>query len=158
MLITTKFADVEGVHLMADAAEFIFRRLCPGALLVTIHGNDEGQFGTSCLDEIRLEILRHGPLALLIDATRASNVSVAVSKEWTRFFAEARSDLSTVSVLTGSKLINLTVAIAQHLSHTGNLIQIYTDRDLFERAVSQAHTRALLRWTQTNCDHGRAAP
>ncbi len=36
--------------------------------------------------------------------------------KWTRFFSTSRAQLKRVSVLTGSKLINLTVAIAQHLS------------------------------------------
>jgi hypothetical protein len=38
---------------------------------VTISGNDQGQFGTVTLDEIRLEILRHGKLELLVDAEQA---------------------------------------------------------------------------------------
>jgi len=76
----------------------------------------------------------------LIDAEQAELVTVEVSQEWTRFFAMSRGQLTRVSVLTGSKLINLTVAIAQHLSQTGNLIQIYTDRSLFEAALTKAST------------------
>ena len=124
--------------LESGSGVFCFRRLKPGALLVTISGNDQGQFGTSALDEIRLEILRHGKLELLVDAEQAELVTVEVSQEWTRFFATTREQLTRVSVLTGSKLINLTVAIAQHLSQTGNLIQIYSDRSLFEAALAKA--------------------
>jgi hypothetical protein len=112
---------------------------------VSISGNDQGQFGTSALDEIRLEILRHGKLELLIDAEQAELVTVEVSQEWTRFFATTREHLTRVSVLTGSKLINLTVAIAQHLSQTGNLIQIYSDRSLFEAAVAKAGAAQVIR-------------
>jgi hypothetical protein len=112
---------------------------------VNISGNDQGQFGTSALDEIRLEILRHGKLELLIDAEQAELVTVEVSQEWTRFFATTREQLTRVSVLTGSKLINLAVAIAQHLSQTGNLIQIYSDRSLFEVAVAKASAAQVIR-------------
>ena len=67
-------------------------------------------------------------------ATSCSTPSpaVSVSDEWTRFFALNREHLKRVSVLVGSKVVYLTVAIAQHLSRTGNLIQIYSDPEIFE--------------------------
>jgi hypothetical protein len=133
------------VVLESGNGKFVFQRITPGALLVTITGNDEGQFGSSALDEINLEIHRYGTLELLFDAERAELVTVKVSQEWTRFFSENRHHLKRVSVLTGSKLINLTVAIAQHLSQTGNLIQIYSDRELFQAALAKASTAVIIR-------------
>ncbi|MES3026000.1 MAG: hypothetical protein V4857_30840 [Pseudomonadota bacterium] len=136
--LTKQVAADGSLRLASGNGQFTFRRLCPGALLVTITGNDTGQFGTAALDEIRLEILRHGALELLIDAEMAQLVAPEVSQEWTRFFSASREQLKRVSVLTGSKLINLTVAIAQHLSYTGKLIQIYSDRELFDAALARA--------------------
>jgi hypothetical protein len=144
MQVTRQVIDANRWQLLGSGAQFDYQRLTPGALLVTISGNDRGQFGATTLDEIRLEILRHQPLELLIDAEEASNVSVEVSRQWTEFFAQSRSQLRRVSVLTGSKLVNLTVAIAQHLSHTGNLIQIYTDRQLFDTAIARANAELLI--------------
>lgn len=138
MEVIKRSVDGRNIHLSSGQGEFIFRPIGASALLVTIVGNDHGQFGTSALDEIRLAIMRQRSLELLIDAESAMNVSVEVSQEWTRFFSTSRDQLSRVSVLTGSKLINLTVAIAQHLSNTGNLIQIYSDRELFNAAVARA--------------------
>jgi hypothetical protein len=83
-------------------------------------------------------MLRHRPVELYVDAQGAVAVNVAVSKEWTQFFSLNREHLSRVSVLAGSRAIELTVAIAQHLSQTGNLIQIYTDRELFDARVRAA--------------------
>jgi len=141
-----KLISADGSTVLESGnGKFCFRRITPGALLVSISGNDQGQFGTSALDEIRLEILRHGKLELLVDAEQAELVTVEVSQEWTRFFATTREQLTRVSVLTGSKLINLTVAIAQHLSQTGNLIQIYSDRSLFETAVAKASTAQVIK-------------
>ncbi|UUZ50733.1 hypothetical protein LP420_14020 [Massilia sp. B-10] len=125
-------------ELSAEGGQFLFQRLRPGALLVTISGQDSGQFGSAALDEIRMEILRQGTLELLVDASAAVLVTTEVSAEWTRFFSLSRQQLRRVSVLTGSKLMNLTVAIAQHLSQTGNLIQIYSDRALFDAVIADA--------------------
>lgn len=125
-------------QLTAGKADFLYERLRPGAMLVTISGIDSGQFGTATLDEIRLEMLRHRPVELFIDAHAAIAVTTSVSKEWTHFFSLNRDQLKRVNVLVGSKAIELTVAIAQHLSQTGNLIQIYTDSDLFGARVAAA--------------------
>jgi hypothetical protein len=126
------------LQLAAGGCTFVYERLRQGALLVTIAGMDKGQFGTAALDEIRLELLRHRPIELFIDAGAATAVSVEVSKEWTHFFSLNREHLKRVSVLVGSKAIELTVAISQHLSRTGNLLQIYTDRELFDARVGAA--------------------
>jgi hypothetical protein len=126
------------VRLSDQDCTFVFRRLKPGALLVTITGQDAGQFGTSTLDEIRLELMRQRPLELFVDAREAFGAAVSVSDEWTRFFSLNREHLKRVSVLVGSKFVYLTVAIAQHLSRTGNLIQIYSDPETFDARVASA--------------------
>ncbi len=128
------------VRLFDSACTFTFRRLRDGALLVTITGHDSGQFGTKTLDEIRLELLRNRPLELFVDAREAVGAAVSVSDEWTRFFSLNREHLKRVSVLVGSKVVYLTVAIAQHLSRTGNLIQIYSDPEVFDTRVAGSTT------------------
>lgn len=120
-----------GVKLSAGDCTFVYQRLRPGVLSIVISGNDTGQFGTTTLDEIRSEIGRNRPVELFVDAREALGPAVSVSDEWTRFFSTHRADLSRVHVLVGSKVVYLTVAIAQHLSRTGNLIQIYSDPALF---------------------------
>jgi hypothetical protein len=124
------------VRLTAGNCTFSFRRPRPGVLHVVIIGLDSGQFGTTTLDEIRAEIGRNRPIELFVDAREAVGAAVSVSDDWTKFFASHRSDLSRVHVLVGSKVVQLTVAIAQHLSRTGNLIQIYSDPELFDSRAS----------------------
>jgi hypothetical protein len=124
------------LQLRAGRCSFTYERVRPGVLVVVIEGSDKGQFGTAALDEIRLELLRQRPLELFVDAEAASMVAVEVSKEWTQFFSLNREHLTRVSVLVGSKAIELTVAIAQHLSRTGNLLQIYSDRELFDARLA----------------------
>jgi hypothetical protein len=136
--VSRTVAESGEVRLSAGDCTFAYRRLKPGALLVTITGHDTGQFGTSSLDEIRLELLRNRPLDLFVDAREALGPSVSVSREWTQFFVLNRDQLRRVNVLVGSKVVELTIAIAQHLSRTGNLIQIYSDADTFAALVRSA--------------------
>ena len=120
------------VRLSSGDSTFLYQRPRPGVLRVSISGYDAGQFGTATLDEILTAITREGKLELFVDAREASGAGVSVSEDWTRFFSANREKLSRVHVLVGdSKVLQLTVAIAQHLSRTGNLIQIYSDSQTF---------------------------
>jgi hypothetical protein len=124
------------VRLISDQATFEFARPRPGRLLVTITGMDKGQFGPSTLDEITVALEREGSLELFIDAREAVGAVATVSDEWTRFFSIQRNRLRRVHVLAGSKAVKLTVDIAQHLSRTGDLIQIYSDPQIFDDRLS----------------------
>lgn len=118
---------------IADArCSFVYERPRPGVLEIRIAGTDKGQFGTATLDEIAIALRRERPLELFVDASEASMPTVSVSQAWTRFFALNQADLKRVSVLASSKSVALTVAIAQHLSNTGKLMQIYSDRELYD--------------------------
>jgi hypothetical protein len=124
------------VRLSAGDCTFVYRRPRAGVLYVVISGYDNGQFGTTSLDEVRAEIARENVIELFVDVREALGAAVSVSDEWTRFFSSNRANLSRVHILVGSKIMNLTVSIAQHLSQTGNLIQIYSDPEIFESKLN----------------------
>jgi hypothetical protein len=126
------------VRLSAGDCSFVYRRPKAGVLVVAISGHDDGQFGTTTLDEIAAALARDRPLQLFVDARDALGAAVSVSDEWTRFFVANRVGLSRVHVLVGSKAVYLTIAIAQHLSRTGDLIQIYSDPAIFESRLALA--------------------
>jgi len=126
------------VRLLSGNCIFLYQRVRPGVLRITITGYDSGQFGTATLDEILTAINREGKLELFVDAREASGAGVGVSEDWTRFFSTNQEKLSRVHVLVGgSKVLQLTVAIAQHLSRTGNLIQIYSDAEIFNNKLNK---------------------
>jgi hypothetical protein len=120
------------VVLTAGRGAFRYRTPRAGVLDITIEGQDNGQFGTASLDEISLALRRERPLEIFVDASGATMPAVAVSRQWGQFLMLNRSDLSRVSVLVSSKSVELTIAIVQHLSQTGKLIQLYTDPEVFE--------------------------
>jgi hypothetical protein len=123
------------IRLSGDGCSFTYERARPGVVLVSIHGNDRGQFGTSALDEILLAIQREGSIFLFVDAREARSIAVEVSEAWTRFFTANKDKLKRVHVLVSSEYIQLTVAIAQHLSGTGDLIKIHSTTAGFEAAL-----------------------
>ncbi len=129
------------IRLTADGAAFELVRPKTGVLVVTIKGYDKGQFGTAPLDEIGSILRVAAPLELFIDARNAVGATVRVSQDWTSFLSRHQRDFRHVHVLAGSKAVELTVAIAQHLSRTGNLMQIYSDAAIFEAQLEAAARR-----------------
>lgn len=68
-----------------------------------------------------------------------AGAAVSVSEAWQRFFSANRSGLCCVDILTGEeKLVALTVAIAQHLSRTDDLIRLHADPAAFEARLAEA--------------------
>jgi hypothetical protein len=129
------------VRLESDGSAFVFSRPKVGVLVVTITGYDRGQFGTAPLDEIASALRVAAPVQLFVDARNAVGATVRVSEDWTSFLSRHREELERVHVLAGSKMVELTVAIARHLSRTDRLIQIYSDPALFEAQLAAASKR-----------------
>ena len=118
-------------QLAAGGCTFLFERPAAGVLVVKIRGLDKGELGDAPLKEIAADFGLGRPLELFVDASEAVGAAIEVSDAWTRFFAERQRDLKRVHVLVGSRVVQLTVAIAQHLSRTGSLVQLYSDPEIF---------------------------
>jgi hypothetical protein len=124
------------IRLTAGGGSFTFRRPRSGVLEVTAWGQDEGQFGTRALDELRGAIDRDGQLEIFIDAENASATAASVTDAWKRFLSVHRNDLARVHVLVGSKFMYLNIAITQHLAGAAEILRLYTDRAGFDEAKS----------------------
>jgi hypothetical protein len=128
------------VRLSAGKCAFVFHRLRPGILLVSIVGDDVGQFGSTTVDEVAAEHARFGhPLTLFFDLRQTQGPATAVMEMWTQWFANHRNNLKRVALLVPpeSRVLHLSVSIAQHLSRTGNLIRICGSADQFERLIAE---------------------
>jgi hypothetical protein len=126
------------VQMLAGNCAFIYRRLCPGVLLISITGDDHGQFGSATLDEVAGELTRFGqPLLLYFDLRETRGPTTQVMEMWTAWFANHKHELRRVVLLAPaeSRVLHLSVSIAQHLSRTGNLIRICGDVAEFKRAI-----------------------
>jgi signal transduction histidine kinase/CheY-like chemotaxis protein len=127
----------ERVELSAGNADLVFERLSPQAILATLSGIDAGQFGTAAFEEIRSQIHGRPPVRLFVDARDFAG-SPQVSKDWVHFFYSSRHLLESVTVLAGSRALELIVAIEQNRPHNDDLIRIYAGGEPFDAAVAAA--------------------
>jgi len=136
--ITREIAEDGTVVVSDERCRVVFRRIRPGALEIRIAGTDSGQFGTAIFDEVALALMRERSLELFVDAADASMPAVSVTQGWSHFFALNRPNLKRVRILAGSKAVALTMEIVRHLSGIGDLMHIYSDRQIYDaRKASQ---------------------
>lgn len=126
------------IRLASRHGGFVFARPKPGVLFVTVTGHDNGDFGSAALDEILQFLKRERPLTLFVDTREAISVAPAVRSDWTSFLSSNRASFRAVHVLTSSKAVHLSVAVAQHFSDTGNLIRLYSSPEAFEAKLAGA--------------------
>lgn len=134
----TRSIEADGsIRLASQHGSFVFSRPKPGVLFVTVTGHDGGEYGSATLDEILQFLQRERPLTLFVDTREAISVAPRVRSDWTCFFSSNREQFRAVHVLTSSKAVHLSVAVAQHFSDTGNLIRLYSNPETFQAMLAR---------------------
>ena len=139
--VTREVLPDHAVRIAAAGCQFRFTRPSPGVLYVEVSGHDGGQFGTAALDEITQALLREKPIELFVDAHATTGVATRVREEWTRFFSSNRANFTSVHILTASKIVHLSVAVAQLFSNTGSLMQLYSSPEAFHARLARTQNR-----------------
>ena len=123
---------LEGVHVT-----FVISRPATGIVLVTITGNDTGEHGDAPFRELEKNIgPGRAPIELYVDARTTRLASLNVSSDWARWLGANRARFRHVSMLTGSRFIQLTADFVRKFADLGDLMRLYTDPAAFEGALS----------------------
>lgn len=118
----------EGVH-----CTLVLEWPAPGVMLVTLTGKDTGELGDAPFRKLD-EKLTPGT-ELFIDARKATAASVDVSGEWAKWLARRKSSFVHVSMLTGSRFIQISADFVKRFAGMGELMRLYTDALAFDEAL-----------------------
>lgn len=113
-------------------------RVRPGVVLVRIVGYDRGELGDAPFDLMQAEAQRWGKIELFVDATETPGAVTSVREMWTEWFKVHRSQLIRVHAVSGSTFVEMALSVAKTLSRTGELMQLYKDREEFDAALQRA--------------------
>ncbi len=105
----------------------------PGVAVVTFSGKDTNEFGDAPFQKLD-EGLVPGT-ELYIDARKATAASVDVSAEWAKWLGRRKASFAHVSMLTGSKFIQMSAGFVRRFADMGELMRLYTDAVAFDTAV-----------------------
>jgi hypothetical protein len=141
---------------MENRAEIVFRgahctlgirRPSDGVVVVSLAGNDVGEFGDGPFKELEPDVraAAAGSLELFIDARSGVAASMDVSGEWAIWLGTHKRSFRHVSMLTGSRFIQLSAGFVRKFADMGELMRLYTDPAAFEGALASAIANAQTR-------------
>lgn len=141
-------------RFVGEHAALSIARPAPLVVVVTFIGNDVGEFGEAPFAELADDVReglaagladdpsRTGRLELFIDARGAIAASLDVSSEWAMWLGKHRRSFRHVSMLTGSRFIQLSAGFVRKFADLGELMRLYTDPAAFEGALGSSVANA----------------
>ncbi len=123
----------EGVHCTFSVA-----RPAPGIVVLTISGHDVGEFGDRPRRALEEVLLQDDAIELFVDARGTEGVSIDVSGEWAQWLDAQRARCTRVTMLTGSRFIEITAAFVRRFAALGDIMRVYADAAAFDQALADA--------------------
>lgn len=125
----------------AEHSTLAIRRPARGVVVIIVTGTDVGQHGDGPFLALAND-LAEGPLELFVDARESRGVTIDVSAQWAVWLASKRAALRGVTMLTGSRFVQVTAKFVRSFAELGDLMRVYTDAHAFERALAAAVAEA----------------
>lgn len=123
---------LQGLH-----CEMMVRRPAARVVVLTIRGHDIGEFGAAPMLEIEQYLRDDGPIELFIDASTAV-ASLDVSGDWARWLAQHRQSCRSITMLAGSRLVEVTAKFVRGFAELREIMTIVSDPAEFERRLVAA--------------------
>jgi hypothetical protein len=120
----------EGVH-----CGLIIKRPAPGIAVVVLSGTDTGEFADFPMRELAKDLARFGSIELFIDARAVRGASVQVSSEWALWMNTHCLQLQQISMLTGSRYIQITADFVRRFAGLMDRMKIFTDPTGFDESL-----------------------
>lgn len=107
-------------------------------VLIRIAGTDVGEFGDAPLKT--LDNFTEGPSVcnLYIDARDVRGASIEVSADWAGWLNGHKAVLESITMLTGSRFIQITAEFVRRFASLEGRMRICTDPAAFDQALLEA--------------------
>lgn len=120
----------DGIH-----CNLTIERLANRAVLLTISGTDIGEFGEAPMRALDDWLNGCSPVHLFIDARDVRGASIEVSGDWANWLSGHKPVLESVTMLTGSRFIQITAEFVRRFASLEGSMWICNDAVVFERAL-----------------------
>lgn len=104
-------------------------------ILVQISGWDVGEFGSAPLLALEDSFDTPGRIDLFIDARDVQAASIHVSGEWAQWLAGHKDRLRSVTMLTGSRYIQVTAEFVRRFAELQGIMTLLTSHEEFDSIV-----------------------
>ena len=123
----------DGVH-----CTLAIERFSRGVVVLRISGTDVGEFGEAPMLALNEWFPGTDPVEFFIDARHVRGASIDVSGEWARWLGSQKMKLRTVTMLTGSRFVQITAEFVRRFAELEGIMRICTEPEVFESALAEA--------------------
>jgi hypothetical protein len=129
--------EQQGVH-----CALTINRPARAIAVVVLSGTDVGEFADFPMRELAKDLDRFGSIELFIDARAVRGASVEVSSEWALWMNTHREQLTQISMLTGSRYVQITADFVRRFLGLIDRMKIFTDHRAFDESLLSSVRRA----------------
>jgi hypothetical protein len=123
----------DGVH-----CAFAISQPRADVVVLTISGTDVGELGDAPMRGLDDLLAGAPPVQFFIDARETRGASIAVSGEWAVWLSARKQRFSCISMLVGSRFVEMTADFVRRFAALEGLMRIYTDPAAFDADLSEA--------------------
>jgi len=123
----------DGVH-----CSLVLERPADSVVLLRISGTDTGELADAPMQVLNGWLTSSARVKFFIDARAVRGASIDVSSEWAAWLNAHRSQLESVTMLTGSRLIQVTAEFVRRFADLNGIMWVCTKPTVFDLALKQA--------------------
>ena len=106
-------------------------------IVLRISGTDIGEFGEAPFQSLN-HLLGAEPLDFFIDARDVRGASIEVSSDWAAWLNTNKDSLRYVTMLTGSRFIQITAEFVRRFASLEGIMRICTEPEVFDWALTES--------------------
>jgi hypothetical protein len=126
----------DGIH-----CNLIIQRFPSRVVVLRISGCDVGEFGEAPMKALNDSATSSDPIDLFIDARDVTGASIDVSGEWARWLNSHKPGLRSVTMLTGSRFIEITAAFVRRFATLESIMRICSEPAIFDFTLAETLKR-----------------
>lgn len=123
----------DGVH-----CSIVLEQVTPSVVLLQIRGTDTGELGDAPMKALENWLADSNSIKFFIDARAVRGASIDVSSEWAIWLNAQRAQLQSITMLTGSKFIQITAEFVRRFADLNGIMWVCTEPAVFDLALAQA--------------------
>lgn len=131
-----KSVSFEGAHFAVE-----LEQLSETLIVMRLRGTDTGELLDAAIKVLDEWLVGVNAVEFFIDARNVRGATIDVSSEWAAWFTENRSHFKTITMLTGSKFIQITAEFVRRFAGLNGMMWVCTEPKVFDLALEQAQRR-----------------
>jgi hypothetical protein len=129
---------IRQVHYDGIHCHLAIEQFGGGVIVMRISGSDVGEFGDAPMLALNGWLAELDQVESFVDARDVRGASIEVSGDWAQWLARHKAQLRTVTVVTGSRFVQITAEFVRRFAELEGIMRICTEPTVFESALSQA--------------------